>query len=113
MTSHIILVSLIPLAAPRARVTTGALPPRFAVAGPFLSSVPQADAPTLTDANIRLGMGSRCALLGKNGAGKTTLMRILVGELQCDEDKGTVWVHHNLRLAYVAQVRAASVISFH
>ena len=55
----------------------------------------------------------RCALLGKNGAGKTTLMRILVGELQCDEDKGTVWVHHNLRLAYVAQVRAASVVSFH
>jgi ABC-type bacteriocin/lantibiotic exporter with double-glycine peptidase domain len=49
---------------------------------------PSATTPTLNNANIRLGMGSRCALLGKNGAGKTTLMRILVGELECDEDKG-------------------------
>eukprot|EP01052_Picozoa_sp_SAG31_P032015 SAG31_NODE_3464_length_4244_cov_3.817370_3_plen_607_part_00 len=57
----------------------------------------------LTDATIRLGMGSRCALLGKNGAGKTTLMRILVGELPVDEGAGEVWIHHNLRLAYVAQ----------
>ena len=37
------------------------------------------------------------------GAGKTTLMRILVGELPVDGDSGEVWIHHNLRLAYVAQ----------
>jgi len=57
----------------------------------------------LKDATIKLGLGARCALIGKNGAGKTTLMKILVGELMPNEDVGEHWVHHNLRLSYVAQ----------
>ena len=57
----------------------------------------------LRDASIKLGLGARCALIGKNGAGKTTLMKILVGELMPNEGVGEHWVHHNLRLSYVAQ----------
>ena len=30
-------------------------------------------------------------------------MKLLIGELKADEGIGEVWVHHNLRLAYIAQ----------
>ena len=56
--------------------------------------------------NFKLSMQSRCALLGKNGAGKTTFMKLLIGELSPKEGVGTTWVHRNLRMAYVAQVRS-------
>ena len=64
---------------------------------------PGADKLLLSDATIKLSMGSRCALLGVNGAGKTTLMKLLVGELTAKEGVGEHWMHHNLRLSYVAQ----------
>ena len=38
-----------------------------------------------------------------DGAGKTTLMKLLVGELTAKEGVGEHWMHHNLRLSYVAQ----------
>ena len=64
---------------------------------------PGTDVVLLKDATIKLGLGARCALVGKNGAGKTTLMKVLVGELMPNEGVGEHWVHHNLRLSYVAQ----------
>jgi elongation factor 3 len=36
-------------------------------------------------------------------SGKTTMMKLLVGETTPSEGVGEVWVHHNLRLAYIAQ----------
>ena len=33
-------------------------------------------------------------------------MKLLIGELSPKEGVGTTWVHRNLRMAYVAQVRA-------
>jgi len=57
----------------------------------------------LTAANVKITQDSRAALVGLNGAGKTTLMKLLIGELRCDEGVGEVWQHHNLRLAYIAQ----------
>ena len=69
---------------------------------------PGASAPTLTDASVKLTLGSRVGVTGVNGAGKSTLIRLLVQEYQPDVDAngnsiGEVWKHHNLRLAYVAQ----------
>jgi ATPase subunit of ABC transporter with duplicated ATPase domains len=64
---------------------------------------PGAEKPQLDGANMKISMGTRLALLGKNGAGKTTLMKVLVGELMPDPGEGTHWIHHNLRLAYIAQ----------
>lgn len=50
---------------------------------------------------VRLYLGSRVAVVGANGAGKTTLMKNIVGELE--PTGGSVWKHHNLRIAYIAQ----------
>jgi ATPase subunit of ABC transporter with duplicated ATPase domains len=52
---------------------------------------------------VKITQNSRVAIIGMNGAGKTTLMKLLIGELKADEGIGEVWVHHNLRLAYIAQ----------
>ncbi len=41
-------------------------------------------------------------LLAPPGAGKSTLIKMVTGETKAD--KGTVWRHPNLRMAYVAQV---------
>ena len=49
----------------------------------------------------RLYLGSRVAIVGANGAGKTTLMKNIVGELE--PTGGSIWKHHNLRIAYIAQ----------
>jgi elongation factor 3 len=57
----------------------------------------------LTDATVRLTLGSRVALVGLNGAGKTTLLKLLVGDLEPTLGIGEVWKHHNLRVAYIAQ----------
>jgi len=57
----------------------------------------------LTDVTLRLTLGSRVALVGLNGAGKTTLLKLLVGDLHPTPGVGEVWMHHNLRVAYIAQ----------
>jgi elongation factor 3 len=62
-----------------------------------------ATTPILTDATVRLTLGSRVALVGENGAGKTTLLKLLVGDLEPTLGVGEVWKHHNLRVAYIAQ----------
>jgi elongation factor 3 len=55
----------------------------------------------------KLTLSSRVALVGRNGAGKSTFMNLLCGELSPNPDpdgkEGTVFQHHNLRLAYVNQ----------
>ena len=62
-----------------------------------------------------VSLKSRIAILGANGAGKSTLMQLLIGELELPdvtnnklEERGknlygTVYRHHNLRVAYIAQ----------
>merc|ERR1719191_1038464 len=44
---------------------------------------------------------TRVAVVGANGAGKSTAIKLLIGELK--PEKGTIWRHPNMRLAYVAQ----------
>merc|ERR1740130_864998 len=46
-------------------------------------------------------MASRVAVVGANGAGKSTAIKLLIGELK--PESGSIWRHHNMRLAYVAQ----------
>ena len=64
---------------------------------------PSASSPQLKDVSVKVCLGSRIVVCGVNGAGKSTLIKILVQEIQPDPDKGIVWKHHNLRIAYVAQ----------
>jgi len=65
---------------------------------------PGAKKKTLTDVNLKLSLSSRVAIIGPNGCGKTTLVKMLVGETQ-PSNIGTcrMYVHHNLRVAYVSQ----------
>jgi ATPase subunit of ABC transporter with duplicated ATPase domains len=62
---------------------------------------------TLKGVSGKLTLSSRVALVGRNGAGKSTFMNLLCGELSPNPDpdgkEGTVFQHHNLRLAYVNQ----------
>lgn len=51
--------------------------------------------------SIKCSMLSRIAVVGPNGAGKSTMIKLLTGELE--PNKGTVWKHPELLLAYVAQ----------
>jgi len=55
----------------------------------------------LNDVTCRLTLSSRIAVVGPNGAGKSTLVKMMVGEV--DPTTGSVWKHHNLVTAYVAQ----------
>mmetsp|Transcript_4722 Transcript_4722/g.10315 ORF Transcript_4722/g.10315 Transcript_4722/m.10315 type:complete len:1185 (-) Transcript_4722:291-3845(-) len=57
----------------------------------------------ITNASVKVCLGSRVAVLGANGAGKSTLVKMLVQETQPDENTGSVWKHMNLSIAYVAQ----------
>jgi len=61
----------------------------------------------LENANAKLCLNSRVALVGLNGAGKTTLMKLMVGQMvfdpSGDSGSGEIYQHHNLRLAYLAQ----------
>merc|ERR1712071_260951 len=65
---------------------------------------PGAKENTLTGVYLKMSLSSRVAVVGANGAGKTTLIKMLVGDShpsnlgQCKLD-----IHHNLRVAYVAQ----------
>lgn len=65
---------------------------------------PGADVNTLTGVNVRMSLSSRVAVVGANGAGKTTLIKMLVGDTQ-PSNLGSckLFIHHNLRVAYVAQ----------
>ena len=65
---------------------------------------PGATVPQLNDVSVKVCLASRIAVLGANGAGKSTLIRLLVQETEPDPGSGEVWKHHNLRVAYVAQV---------
>eukprot|EP01038_Epipyxis_sp_PR26KG_P012917 gene12917-17311_t len=64
---------------------------------------PGSSSPQLTNINVKVCLASRIAVIGANGAGKSTLIKLLVQETEPDENKGTVWKHMNLRVAYVAQ----------
>ncbi|KAG5518066.1 hypothetical protein PMAC_003252 [Pneumocystis sp. 'macacae'] len=58
-------------------------------------------APQIIDVSLQVSLSSRIAVIGPNGAGKSTLIKVLCGELI--PQKGEVWCHPNLRIAYVAQ----------
>lgn len=65
---------------------------------------PGASAPQLRNVSVKVCLGSRIAVVGANGAGKSTLIKLLVQETEPDKDeRGEVWKHMNLRIAYVAQ----------
>eukprot|EP00299_Pterocystis_sp_00344_P018732 c9342_g1_i2.p1 GENE.c9342_g1_i2~~c9342_g1_i2.p1 ORF type:complete len:613 (+),score=157.32 c9342_g1_i2:43-1881(+) len=55
----------------------------------------------LNDVTVKVTLASRIGVVGVNGAGKSTLVKLLVGELL--PTVGSMWKHHNLRVAYVAQ----------
>merc|ERR1719155_143891 len=65
---------------------------------------PTREVNTLNDISIQVSMASRVAVIGVNGAGKSTMIKLVVGELE-PNDEGTpkVYKHPNMRLAYVAQ----------
>jgi len=46
-------------------------------------------------------MLSRVGVIGPNGSGKSTAIKLLIGELK--QEKGTVFRHSGMRMAYVAQ----------
>merc|ERR1712178_388201 len=56
---------------------------------------------TVENISLTVCMASRVAVVGANGAGKSTAIKLLIGELKAE--KGTIWRHQNMRLAYVAQ----------
>jgi elongation factor 3 len=51
--------------------------------------------------SLTVCMASRVAVIGANGAGKSTAIKLLISELK--PEKGSIWKHQNMRLAYVAQ----------
>jgi len=58
----------------------------------------------LTGVNLKMNLSSRVVVLGKNGAGKTTLVKMIVGDTQpSNPESCKLFIHHNLRVAYVAQ----------
>ena len=67
---------------------------------------PGTDHNQLTDVNIKLTLSSRVAVIGANGAGKSTLIKMIVGETlpsNAEEKNTSFFLHHNLRIAYIAQ----------
>ena len=53
------------------------------------------------DVSISVKKGEVVGLLGPNGAGKTTLMRLLMGEMEPDSGKRTLYP--GMRIGYLAQ----------
>jgi ATP-binding cassette subfamily F protein uup len=53
--------------------------------------------------STRIQRGDRIAVAGPNGAGKTTLVKLLLGQIACDE--GSVKLGSNLEILYVDQAR--------
>jgi len=65
---------------------------------------PGASKDTLTDVNLKMNLSSRVAVLGANGAGKTTLVKMIAGDtMPSNLGDCRLFIHHNLRVAYVAQ----------
>jgi len=59
---------------------------------------------TLNNISVQVSMASRVAVIGVNGAGKSTMIKLMVGEIEPnDEGAAKVVKHPNMRLAYVAQ----------
>jgi len=59
---------------------------------------------TLYNISVQVSMASRVAVIGVNGAGKSTMIKLMVGELEPNEEGAAKVVKHpNMRLAYVAQ----------
>merc|ERR1712166_325945 len=54
--------------------------------------------------SVQVSMASRVAVIGVNGAGKSTMIKLMVGEIDPNEEGAAKVVKHpNMRLAYVAQ----------
>lgn len=65
---------------------------------------PGSDTNILNNVNLKMSLSSRVAILGANGAGKTTLVKMMVGDTQpTNVGQCKLYIHHNLRVAYVAQ----------
>merc|ERR1719331_3540598 len=65
---------------------------------------PTRDVNTLNNVSVQVSMASRVAVIGVNGAGKSTMIKLMVGELEPNEEGAAKIVKHpNMRLAYVAQ----------
>jgi len=65
---------------------------------------PTREVNTLNNVSIQVSMASRVAVIGVNGAGKSTMIKLMVGELEPnDEGAAKIVKHPNMRLAYVAQ----------
>ncbi len=64
---------------------------------------PGAEKNQLSDVNIKMTLSSRVAVVGANGAGKSTLIKMIVGETKPSNTDCNFFIHHNLRIAYVAQ----------
>ena len=59
---------------------------------------------TLNNISVQVSMASRVAVIGVNGAGKSTMIKLMVGEIEPNEEGAAKIVKHpNMRLAYVAQ----------
>jgi elongation factor 3 len=57
--------------------------------------------PQLIDVSAQCSLGSRVGIVGVNGSGKSTMIKVLLGELI--PQKGEVYKHPNLRVAYISQ----------
>lgn len=55
----------------------------------------------LDDVSFSITRGVRIGLIGRNGEGKSTLLRIMAGQVECDE--GDVTLRNNARVAYLPQ----------
>jgi len=65
---------------------------------------PTREVNTLNNINVQVSMASRVAVIGVNGAGKSTMIKLIVGEIEPnDEGSPKIVKHPNMRLAYVAQ----------
>ena len=58
----------------------------------------------LANVNLQLQRGDKVAVVGVNGAGKSTLVKILAGQIDCDE--GTIRLGANVILSYFGQHQA-------
>merc|ERR1740138_524862 len=65
---------------------------------------PSREVNTLNNISVQVSMASRVAVIGVNGAGKSTMIKLMVGEIEPNEEGAAKVVKHpNMRLAYVAQ----------
>lgn len=62
---------------------------------------PGTSKPQISEITFQCSLGSRIAVIGPNGAGKSTLVNVLTGELI--PTSGDIYVHENIRIAYIKQ----------